>query len=95
MGDEIEFSFELLTKASEEQNLMIDFVVHYMKANGKTAPKVFKLSKKKMQANERLSFKKKLSFKAISTRKYYLGLHEIEIQINGKRYGKINFDLTE
>jgi len=95
MGDEIEFSFDLISKATEEQNLMIDFVVHYMKANGKTAPKVFKLSKKKIPAEGRFSFKKKLSFKALTTRKYYRGHHEIEIQINGKRYGKLNFDLVE
>ncbi|WP_372645417.1 DNA alkylation repair protein, partial [Ancylomarina sp.] len=95
MGDEIEFSFNLVSQASEEQNLMIDFIVHYMKANGKTAPKVFKLSKKKLPAEGRLSFKKKLSFKAISTRKYYQGLHEIEIQVNGKRYSKLEFKLKK
>lgn len=95
MGDEIEFSFDLVSKASKEQNLMIDFVVHYMKANGKTAPKVFKLSKKKLPAEGRFSFKKKLSFKAITTRKYYAGLHEIEIQVNGKRYNKLIFLLKK
>ena len=93
MGKDIEFSFDIASQAQEEQNLMIDFVVHYMKANGKMAPKVFKLSKKKLQADEKLHFKKKLSFKAISTRKYYSGLHKIEIQINGKRYGKVHFEL--
>lgn len=95
MGDEIEFSFDITSQAQEEQNLMIDFVVHYMKANGKKAPKVFKLSKKKLPVNEKLSFKKKLSFKAISTRKYYSGLHEIEIQVNGKRYSKLEFQLKK
>lgn len=95
MGDEIEFSFELISKAGEEQNLMVDFIVHYMKANGKTAPKVFKLSKKKLPAKEKFNFKKKLSFKAISTRKYYEGLHEIEIQVNGKKYSKLNFQLKK
>jgi len=95
MGDEIEFSFDIASQAQEEQNLMIDFVVHYMKANGKKAPKVFKLSKKKLPANKKFSFKKKLSFKAISTRKYYSGLHEIEIQVNGKRYSKLEFQLKK
>jgi 3-methyladenine DNA glycosylase AlkC len=94
MGDAIEFSFDVISKAVESENLMIDFIVHYMKANGKMAPKVFKLSKKKLRADQKLSFKKKLSFKAISTRKYYTGLHEIEIQINGKLYGKVNFELV-
>jgi len=95
MGDEIEFSFDIASQAPKEQNLMIDFVVHYMKANGKKAPKVFKLSKKKLPANKKFSFKKKLSFKAISTRKYYSGLHEIEIQVNGKRYSKLEFQLKK
>lgn len=93
LGDENEFSFEIQSLAPKEQNLMIDFVLHYTKANGKTAPKVFKLSKKSIPANGQLLFKKKISFKPISTRKYYAGLHEIEIQINGKRYGKISFEV--
>jgi len=95
MGGAIEFSFDITSKASKSQNLMIDFIVHYMKANGKTAPRVFKLSKKKLPIDQKLSFKKMLSFKAISTRKYYSGLHEIEIQINGKLYGKVNFELIK
>ncbi|RXQ92927.1 DNA alkylation repair protein [Ancylomarina salipaludis] len=95
MGEEIEFVFQIVSKAKEEQNLMIDFVIHYMKANGKTAPKVFKLSKKKMPAKGTLILKKKLSFKAITTRKYYEGLHEIEIQVNGKRYGMREFQLKK
>lgn len=93
MGDTIEFSFDVASKAEVSQNLMVDFIVHYMKVNGKTAPKVFKLSKKKLRAEEKLSFKKKLSFKPISTRKYYSGLHGIEIQINGKCCGKVKFEL--
>lgn len=93
MGDDIKFSFDIISKATGSQNLMVDFIVHYMKANGKRAPKVFKLSKKKLKANQKISFIKKLSFKAISTRKYYSGMHEIEIQVNGKCYGKVNFEL--
>lgn len=93
LGNEIEFSFEVQSLSADKQNLMIDFVVHYMKANGKTAPKVFKLSKKSIPANGCLSFNKKISFKPITTRKHYLGQHKIEIQINGRKYGKIEFEL--
>ncbi|WP_320017595.1 DNA alkylation repair protein [Labilibaculum manganireducens] len=91
LGNEIEFSFEIQSSSANKQNLMIDFIVHYMKANGRTAPKVFKLSKKSIPANGSICFKKKISFKPITTRKYYLGQHEIEIQINGRRYGKVSF----
>lgn len=95
IGEAIEFAFQIVSNAQKEQNLMVDFVVHYMKANGKTAPKVFKLSKKKIAANETLCLKKKLSFKPITTRKYYSGLHKIEIQVNGKRYCKQEFQLEK
>ncbi|MFA9370956.1 MAG: DNA alkylation repair protein [Labilibaculum antarcticum] len=91
LGDEIELSFELESLSADKQNLMIDFIVHYMKANGKTAPKVFKLSKKSIPASGCLPFKKKISFKPITTRKHYLGQHEIEIQINGMKYEKVSF----
>lgn len=94
LGGENEFSFEIQSLSSKEQNLMIDFIVHYMKANGKTVPKIFKLSKKIIPANGQLFFKKKISFKPISTRKYYPGIHEIEIQINGKQYCKTTFLLS-
>lgn len=93
LGDKIEFSFEVQSLSADKQNLMIDFIVHYMKANGKTAPKVFKLSKKSIPANRCLTFKKKISFKPITTRKHYLGQHEIEIQINGMKYGKVEFEV--
>ncbi|PCH71040.1 MAG: DNA alkylation repair protein [Bacteroidales bacterium] len=93
LGGEIEFSFEILSSSADKQNLMIDFIVHYMKANGKTAPKVFKLSKKSIPANDCVRFNKKISFKPISTRKYHLGQHEIEIQINGQKYGKVEFEV--
>ncbi|PKQ62759.1 hypothetical protein BZG02_11175 [Labilibaculum filiforme] len=93
LGGEIEFSFEIQSTSIQEQNLMIDFIVHYRKANGKTSPKVFKLSKKVLSAKECISFKKKISFKPITTRKHYLGTHEIEIQINGIKYGKIGFEV--
>jgi len=93
LGDEIEFSFEIKSSSANKQNLMVDFIVHYMKANGKTAPKIFKLSKKSIPANRCVRFNKKISFKPISTRKYYFGRHEIEIQINGMKYGKVEFEV--
>ena len=40
-------------------------------------------------------FKKKHSFKAISTRKYYQGLHKIEVIINGVTKSEYQFELLE
>lgn len=94
IGDGLEFSFEVQSLSAVKQNLMIDFIVHYMKANGKTAPKIFKLSRKVLPANGCIPLKKKISFKPINTRKHYLGRHEVEIQINGLKYGKVGFEVV-
>ena len=93
MGDVLNFSFSILSKEKTSKDLMVDFVVHYMKANGKQAAKVFKLAKTKIRSGEDREFNKKVSFKPISTRKYYKGLHAIEIQVNGTRFGKGEFEL--
>ena len=93
MGDTLYFNFTVKSNEEQPVNLMIDFVIHFMKANGKTTPKVFKAFKKKLKPNEEIKFSKKQSFQPISTRKYYKGIHYIEIQINGMKYKKENFQL--
>jgi hypothetical protein len=72
---------------------MVDYVVHHMKANGKLAPKVFKLAKKVLKGPGSLRLTKRHSFRPISTRKYYSGKHLLEIQINGKIYAQAEFTL--
>jgi 3-methyladenine DNA glycosylase AlkC len=93
MGEDLIFEFEVRSNSDEPQNLMIDYVIHHMKANGKLRPKVFKLAKKKLKASETLRLSKKHSFRAINTRKYYAGQHLLEIQINGKVWSQVRFEL--
>jgi 3-methyladenine DNA glycosylase AlkC len=94
LGDDLIFNFEIHSRAAETQNMMIDYVVHHMKANGKLAPKVFKLTKKKLKADEMLSLTRKHAIKPISTRKYYAGRHRVEIQINGEIWAEKEFELV-
>lgn len=93
MGEGIEFSFEVQSNGAEDQALMIDYLIHFVRANGKSNPKVFKLSKKTIRPAQTLPFKKSHSFKQISTRKYYPGLHKVEIQINGRILAEQTFEL--
>lgn len=93
MGGDINFSFEIKSRSNQAQNLMIDYIVHHVKANGKLAPKVFKLTNKILKAGETLHISKRHSFRPISTRKYYTGKHALEVQVNGVKYGKVEFEL--
>jgi len=93
IGSEFKFEFEIKSISDQDQNLVIDYVIHHVKANGKLKPKVFKLAKKKLQAGETLHISKKHSLRLISTRKYYAGGHLLEIQVNGIVYKQAKFEL--
>jgi 3-methyladenine DNA glycosylase AlkC len=93
LGDALNFSFEVQSTGDDSQNLMIDYIIHHMKANGKLSPKVFKLAKKRLKAGETLHISKNHSIKPITTRKYYPGQHRLEIQINGQVWADAAFEL--
>ncbi|MEU1597919.1 DNA alkylation repair protein [Streptomyces sp. NPDC005708] len=94
VGEELVFTFQLENTGGAPARLAIDYVIHYQKANGRTAPKVFKLTTKTLGAGERLSISRRHSFKKISTRVFHPGRHALELQINGVAQGQTEFDLA-
>ena len=94
LGEAITFSLELHSQSEHMQNVVVDYAVYHQKANGKTSRKVFKLKTIALAVGERLTLKKKQLFKAITTRKYYSGVHRIEILINGVAQTQADFILT-
>jgi hypothetical protein len=94
MGDDLVFGFDIQSTAQAPQNLMIDYVIHHVKANGKRVPKVFKLAKKQLLGRATLRLSKKHSFRPINTRVYYPGQHLLAIKINGVIYAQQAFELT-
>ncbi|NRB38048.1 MAG: DNA alkylation repair protein [Pseudomonadales bacterium] len=93
MGESIEFDFELSSKAKVKQKMVVDYAIHYVKANGKTKAKVFKLKALSINAGDTLVLKKSQIFKTITTRKYYAGIHSIELLINGVAQASVDFEL--
>lgn len=66
--------------------MLIDYAVHFVKANGATRPKVFKLRKVTLPALERVELGSVLSFADLTTRTHHPGLHRIDALINGIAY---------
>lgn len=83
IGDLLRFSFDLAGASRRAQDLMIDYVVRFVKASGRTAPKVFKLRRLRLAPGERVSLKGTISFRSMTTRRPYPGLHRIDLLING------------
>jgi len=94
LGGELVFDGVIVNEGPHRARVVIDYVIHYRKASGQTAPKVFKLSTKTLAPGERVVVHKRHSFKPISTRKHYVGPHAIEIQVNGARSESVLFDVV-
>jgi len=94
LGEKLNFEFQLNSKMKTLGKLRIEFAVDFMKKNGKTSSKIFKISEGVYpQANKLIT--KYFSFKKISTRKYYIGKHAISIVINGNKVAKKSFELID
>ena len=93
IGESLTFNFTVGSTASKSQTLLIDYLIHFKKANGKLSPKVFKLTSTKLPVGQNLSFQKAHTLKPMTTRTLYSGEHVLEIQINGQSFGKLTFTL--
>jgi len=94
VGDSLVFDFTLTSVAKETQKIVVDYILHFVKSNGKTAPKVFKLKTCSLPAGAALPIGRKHPLKRITTREYYPGRHALEIQVNGRVLGRLEWDLT-
>jgi len=95
IGDDLSFQLEITSTARSGQRLAVDYAVHFIKANGKTRPKVFKLKVLELEPGRVARVSKRHSFRPISTRTYYPGRHAIEVLINGVAYARADFELCQ
>jgi len=91
IGEDLNFSFDLYSK-SILNNLRIEYSIDFVRLNNKSNNKVFFITQKHF-VNSSSTINKKHSFKKINTRKYYKGLHTINIIINGIIVHKKQFNL--
>jgi 3-methyladenine DNA glycosylase AlkC len=91
IGGELRFSFSLIVK--KEAKYRIEYAIDYMKANGKTNRKIFKLSELIFEKGE-YQLSRKQSFKDFTTRKHYKGKHSLGIIVNGVEKASVDFLLA-
>lgn len=93
IGGALEFSFNLSNNLQKAKLARIEYGIYYNKANGNLARKVFKISERMIDPNEKIAITRKQSFKIITTRIFYPGIHEVSIIINGQELAKDEFTL--
>ncbi len=78
----LDFSFVVMSKENIGK-IRIEYALEFLRQNNKYSKKIFKISESTCSKNFK-KVKKSYSFKPISTRTYYNGLHKIQIIINGE-----------
>ncbi len=94
VGSDFMFSFTLHNKAIATTTIRLEYAIHYLLKNGRHSKKVFKISERQYQPNEKITVTRKQSFREITTRNFYTGLQGLSIIVNGKEYDMHQFELT-
>jgi 3-methyladenine DNA glycosylase AlkC len=94
IGGSLMVSFVLTNKSRRPERVMADLVVHFVKARG-TGAKTFKLKALELPPRGSVELRKKIGLQQLTTRKHYPGVHEIEVQINGRRVALGRFTLAK
>ena len=93
IGGSVTVSFTLVNTRASAQRIMVDLVVHFVKARG-TGAKTFKMKALTLAPRGQVTVSKKIGLKQLTTRKHYPGVHEVETLINGRRETLGSFTLV-
>lgn len=94
-GEKLWFEFEIEHSGAQPALYRLEYVIHYLKANGSKTPKVFQISERQLQPGEKVSFKRQQAFADLTTRKHYAGEHQLALHINGQAVSTIPFFLLK
>jgi 3-methyladenine DNA glycosylase AlkC len=94
LGDTVTMTLSLTNQSAQTEQVVIDYRLHYVKANGKTSPKVFKWTTRTLAAHETITLEKNHLLRDVTTRTHYSGQHTLDIQVNGQVLAATQFSLT-
>lgn len=83
IGGTATITFDITNTDSRQQRALVDFRIHFIKANGSSSPKVFKLKIVNLKPRETVRLSKTVSLAEMTTRKHYPGTHQVDVIING------------
>ncbi|HKX15386.1 MAG TPA: hypothetical protein VJN19_09350 [Propionibacteriaceae bacterium] len=94
IGERVLFTVELANETSTTKQLLLELRIHFVKANGRSSPKVFALKELELQPREYARLEKTISLAQHTTRTHYPGEHRVEVLVNGRAGGVGVFDVV-
>ncbi|WP_070157839.1 DNA alkylation repair protein [Sphingobium phenoxybenzoativorans] len=95
LGETIAIAAQLRSTAATAQRLVVDYRIHYARAEGRTAAKVFKLKTFALEAGGTADLNIRQTIRDFSTRRHHPGAHAVELIVNGQTIGRAGFVLLE
>lgn len=95
LGGEITIGAQVVSTSAQAQKLVVDYRIHYARAGGKTAAKVFKLKTFELAAGETVSLGIRQTIRDFSTRRHHPGVHALDLLVNGQTMARSEFLLLE
>ncbi|MFW6849735.1 DNA alkylation repair protein [Burkholderia gladioli] len=94
LGETVTLAAELVSTAQDVQRLVVDYRIGYVKKNGSTAHKVFKLRELTLAPGQRIDIVRSQRIRDFTTRTHYAGRHGVELIVNGAVVAQAYFDLA-
>lgn len=94
IGGRVAVGFTLRSRSRTSQELLVDLAVHFVKANGRPAPKVFKVKRVVLPARGRAAFSTSVSLAVHTTRTPHPGPHAVDVIVNGTAMPAGTFDVV-
>jgi 3-methyladenine DNA glycosylase AlkC len=94
IGARVTMTFRLKSTAGRQQHLLVDVAVHFVRARGVGAPKVFKLGRIAVGPRERVVLKTSFSLAVHTTRVPRPGRHAVDVIVNGRAVHAGSFDVS-
>ncbi|MHC8376932.1 DNA alkylation repair protein [Pseudomonas sp. MDT1-16] len=93
LDEKITLSFGVKSRIEDNQRLVIDYAIDYVKANGSTSAKVFKLKALTLSGKATETVARGQHIKELTTRRHYTGKHAVHILVNGERLASTGFEI--
>nr|MDQ3756659.1 DNA alkylation repair protein [Actinomycetota bacterium] len=95
IGDAVTFELTVaVPPGAAPVDAVIDYRVHYVGARGSPkAPKVFKLTRRRLLPGRPVTVTRRHVFEHVSIRKIHPGSHRIDVQVNGRVLGGVDVEV--